>query len=357
MARYGVIMIALALAGTSAFCLPKRLTMQEHMRIQAEIRSDPALERLPSLQIDAMQAEVPLDDRMNADAAFSRPFVASLKDGMAWYLKERGVRVSDGAATDLRLVGTIVSYEGWRGWGRWGADVTLKVKLFRGDHLMVTEPLRSFLKYSDEEDVEDEEKPRYRAQGLGVSFTEILFTRIGVDLSEKLIVLLKERTPGVPAAGATGPAGATPGAAPDAVEAVKRELEARYVENEAGFYARDPDRVMRLRHPEFHTITPDGKVSSREQMYQRTRDFIGRIERFDHLSETILSLTLEGDTAHAVVDQRTVRQQRLGDGTLHEVRTSVVQRESWKRTPEGWLLWRVDEIQPGKTLVDGKPLE
>jgi hypothetical protein len=64
-------------------------------------------------------------------------------------------------------------------------------------------------------------------------------------------------------------------------------------------------------------------------------------------------LTVHGDTAHAVVDQRTVRQQRI-NGELHEVRTSVVQRESWIRAPKGWLMWRVDEIRPGKTLVDGK---
>lgn len=137
---------------------------------------------------------------------------------------------------------------------------------------------------------------------------------------------------------------------------VRRELAARYAENEAGFMARDPDRVMRLRHPDFHTITPDGKVSTREQMVERTRQFIGRIERFDHLSESITGLTLEGDTAHAIVDQRTIRRQRLPDGTLHEVRTSVVQRESWRRTPEGWMLWRVDQIQPGETLLDGRPV-
>ena len=140
----------------------------------------------------------------------------------------------------------------------------------------------------------------------------------------------------------------------DAVAIARRELAARYAENEAGFFARDPDRVMRLRHPEFHTITPDGKVNTREQMYKRTRDFIARVERFDSLSETITALTLAGDTAHAIVDQRTVRQQRFPDGALHEVRTSVVQRESWIKTPEGWLFWRVDSIQPGQTLVDGK---
>ena len=142
---------------------------------------------------------------------------------------------------------------------------------------------------------------------------------------------------------------------PDPAEVVKRELAARYTENEAGFFARDADRVMRLRHPAFHTITPDGNVSTREKMYQRTRAFIGRVERFDSLSETITALILAGDTAHATVDQRTVRQQRFPDGMLHQVRTSVVQRESWIKTRDGWLLWRVDQIKPGATLVDGRP--
>ena len=143
----------------------------------------------------------------------------------------------------------------------------------------------------------------------------------------------------------------------DSLTAVRRELEARYAENEAGFFARDPDQVMRLRHPDFHTITPDGKVNTREQMYERTRQFIGRVARFDSLSENIVELTLVGDTALAVVAQSTRRQQRFPDGVLHEIQTSVVQRESWIRTPDGWMMWRVDEIQPGETIVDGKPVK
>ena len=154
--------------------------------------------------------------------------------------------------------------------------------------------------------------------------------------------------------GCTHPA-AEIAASRDSLAIVRRELGARYAENEAGFFARDPDRVMRLRHPAFHTITPDGTVSNREQMYERTRTFIARVERFDSLSETITGFTLAGDTAHAIIHQRTVRQQRFPDGSLHEVRTSVVQRESWIRTAQGWLLWRVDQIQPGETLVDGQP--
>ena len=141
------------------------------------------------------------------------------------------------------------------------------------------------------------------------------------------------------------------------VDKTRRELEARYRQNEAAFFARDPDRVMLLRHPQFHTILPDGKVNTREEMYERTRSFINRVERFDSLSENITGLTVNGDTAHAVVAQRTVRKQRLPDGTLHEIRTSVVQRESWIWTTAGWLMWRVDQIKPGPTLVDGTPLE
>ncbi len=145
------------------------------------------------------------------------------------------------------------------------------------------------------------------------------------------------------------------GCGPDREATVRRELEARYAENEAGFFARDADRVMRLRHPDFHTILPDGSVNTREMMYERTQRFIGRVVRFDSLSEEIVDLTLVGDTAHAVIAQSTVRQQRFPNGELHEVRTSVTQRESWIRTREGWMMWRVDEIRPGETLVDGMP--
>lgn len=141
----------------------------------------------------------------------------------------------------------------------------------------------------------------------------------------------------------------------DPIEQARQELESRYRENEAGFFAKDPDRVMRLRHPGFHTILPDGTVNTREQMAQRTREFIGRIERFDSLSERITRLNLSGDTAMAMVAQSTVRQQRI-EGELHEVRTSVTQRESWIKTKDGWLMWRVDSIEPGATLLDGKPL-
>lgn len=180
------------------------LSMKDHMEIESQPRNDPELGTLPSVQIDSIQASVPVDDRMNADAAFNHPFTESLREGMAWYLRQRGLRIVDDGG-DLRLTGTIDSYEGWKGWGHWGVDVHLRTKLFRASQTILSEDLRSFLKYSDDEDVEDEEKPKYNVRDMEITFTEILFTRVGIDLSEKLIVLMKEKAELISGAGDNQP--------------------------------------------------------------------------------------------------------------------------------------------------------
>ena len=136
---------------------------------------------------------------------------------------------------------------------------------------------------------------------------------------------------------------------------IRRQLETAYAANEAAFEAHDVEAVMKLRHPDFHTIDHTGKLSSRQDMEERTRNFLKRIERFDKLRETIQTLEVHGDTAIVVVFQETSRAQRLPDGTLHQVETSVTQREWWRCTPVGWQLWRVDEVDEGTLLIDGKP--
>ena len=140
------------------------------------------------------------------------------------------------------------------------------------------------------------------------------------------------------------------------IDGARKGLEAAYAANEAAFSARDPDAVMRLRHPDFHTIDEHGRVSTREQMDERTRNFIRRVIRFDSQRETIQQLEVHGDTAIATIFQETSRRQRLQDGSEHRVDTSVTQREWWRCTSQGWLLWRVDEIRNPVTLLDGQPL-
>jgi len=96
---------------------------------------------------------------------------------------------------DLRLAGTIEQYEGFKGWGHWGVDLNMGFKVFRGEERLPSINLHSLLKYSSDSEVESQEEPKYRAQNQTVSFPEVLFTRIGLDLCEKLIDALKERGP------------------------------------------------------------------------------------------------------------------------------------------------------------------
>lgn len=133
------------------------------------------------------------------------------------------------------------------------------------------------------------------------------------------------------------------------------ELELAYAANGAAFAAKDLEAVMSLRHPDFHTVDHGGKLSTREEMRERTRGLLERIERFDEARETIRSLELHGDTAIATVFQETSRAQRLGDGALHKIDTTVTQREWWRCTAKGWQLWRVDEVEEGTLLIDGRP--
>ena len=198
--RGGVLASALLLSAHPALA---NLPMEQHMRIQATIQKDPDLARLPSIRIDSILAAVPVDDRLNADTAFDRPFTEALQQGMTWYLAQRGLRlVAQGE--DLRLAGTIDRYEGFKGWGHWGVDVGLGFKVFRGTERLPSLPLKSLLKYSDDDEIRDEEQPKYKEQGLSISFGEVLFTRIGIDLCEKLIDGLKEREPQLMAPAAPG---------------------------------------------------------------------------------------------------------------------------------------------------------
>jgi hypothetical protein len=46
---------------------------------------------------------------------------------------------------------------------------------------------------------------------------------------------------------------------------------------------------------------------------------------------------------------------RRSDGLVHHVETWVTQRETWRRTPDGWKLYRVDSVRDQRRLIDGQP--
>ena len=143
----------------------------------------------------------------------------------------------------------------------------------------------------------------------------------------------------------------------DKSKPVRSAIEAWYDRNIEAFNNKDVAAVMALRADDFHTLMPDGKVNTRADMEAYTKRFLDRIDHFISQSFQIGTIEVQGELASADVTQKTVRLQRMQDGTLHKVEAGVVQRETWKRTAGGWKLYMVDNIRDGSLLVDDKPYE
>jgi ketosteroid isomerase-like protein len=141
----------------------------------------------------------------------------------------------------------------------------------------------------------------------------------------------------------------------DKSKPVRKAIEQWYAQNIAAFNAKDVAAVMALRTDDFHTVTLDGKVNTRADMEARTKLFLDRIDHFISQEFQIGTIDVQGDQASADVTQKTVRVQRLPDGTVHKVEAGAVQRETWKRTTQGWKLHTVDNIRDTGVLVDDQP--
>ncbi len=136
---------------------------------------------------------------------------------------------------------------------------------------------------------------------------------------------------------------------------VRRELQQRYDENNRAFLAKDLNAIMALRTEDFHAVTPDSVVHDRDEMERATRGLLQGIDRWISINFDIDSLGVEGDLAHAMVRQHVIRIASRNDGKVHHVETWVTQRETWRRTTQGWKLYRVDSIHDQRRLIDGQP--
>jgi len=141
----------------------------------------------------------------------------------------------------------------------------------------------------------------------------------------------------------------------DKSKPVRKAVEDWYARNTEAFKAKDVAAIMALRAADFHTSTPDGRTNTLSDMKAYTERFLGMIDRFISQEFQIGTINVDGALASADVTQKTIRMQRFPDGTLHKVEAGVVQRETWKKTTEGWKLYRVDNIRDGYLLVDDKP--
>ena len=135
--------------------------------------------------------------------------------------------------------------------------------------------------------------------------------------------------------------------------AARLEIEARYKELAEAVHNKDFAAFQALRTKDFSARLPDGDVHGSEQMAERAQMLLGHIQAPITFSNQIELLLLMDKEAIAIVQQKFSRTQEIA-GELHLIETSVRQRETWLKTPEGWKLKFVDNIHVQQLLVDGE---
>ena len=138
-------------------------------------------------------------------------------------------------------------------------------------------------------------------------------------------------------------------------QTVRQELERAYAQNRSAFLAKDVDAVMALRTPDYYTVDANGQRRDREAMRQYTIGFLNGVTRWIDTRFDIDSLQIVNGDAVAIVRQYADRMALRPDGKEHHVQTWVTQRETWRRTADGWKLRVVDQVHDQRRLIDGQP--
>lgn len=140
-----------------------------------------------------------------------------------------------------------------------------------------------------------------------------------------------------------------------ATPTVRRAIFAAYEKLADAVNTKDFDAFQALRTDDFATIPPDSPPRNAEFMAARARGLLAGIQPPIKTRNDILTLTLRGDEAIATVRQHFSRSQPNAQGVVRRVETSVTQRETWRRTPDGWKLTFVDEVRDFVRWAEDEP--
>lgn len=139
---------------------------------------------------------------------------------------------------------------------------------------------------------------------------------------------------------------------------VRKELEAQYKRLAEAHDRQDLKTIVGLKTADFHAIFPDGRVGDSKLMEQYTRQFLESNQPPYNIRFIVQKLTVSENKLIAVAEvlQEATRYRELA-GKRRKVVTSVVQREAWAKTPDGWKLKSVDNVRDQRRFVDGKRVD
>ncbi len=143
-----------------------------------------------------------------------------------------------------------------------------------------------------------------------------------------------------------------------AIDSIKKIINKRYIALAAAMESRNMAKILSFKTADFHSVTPDGRVHDHESMKEYSRQFITNSIPPYNIKNTILNLRLSDNKLVAVVDvfQEAARKRDLA-GKIREVKTSVLQTETWIFINKQWKLKLVDNVHDQKRFVDGKRVD
>ena len=143
-----------------------------------------------------------------------------------------------------------------------------------------------------------------------------------------------------------------------ATDSVKQILSSRYEALSNAMDERDMKKILDFKTSDFHSIGPDGRVLDNITMKEYSRQFITNNIPPYNIKNTIIKLRLSENKIVAVVDvlQESVRKRVLVE-KLREVKTTVLQTETWIYTNKKWKLKLVDNVHDQKRYIDGKRVD
>lgn len=144
----------------------------------------------------------------------------------------------------------------------------------------------------------------------------------------------------------------------EAIDSVKMILNSRYQALSKAHDEQDLKKILSFKTSDFHACGPDGKILDHIEMKEYSRQFITNNIPPYNIKNTILNLRLSYNKLVAVVDvlQESTRKRELL-GKIRDVKTTVLQTETWIYIDQQWKLKLVDNIHDQKRFVDGKRVD
>lgn len=138
-------------------------------------------------------------------------------------------------------------------------------------------------------------------------------------------------------------------------EQIKRDIRAQYDKLERAFEARDMNAILALRHPDLQTFPPNGPPNNYAEMAEYTRQWLTNNKPPIEVSFELTSFDIKSPDEVAVMTIQRASRYQEREGKLRRVQHEVTQRETWVRTPDGWKMRKVDQIDLAhrKRWIDG----